>query len=143
MGKNTLKLETSGFSDLIEKIKAVNGNVKKAVDDALTQAGETITVDTLEALDNAYLPAKGKYSKEATKESVVQNPAVVWHGDTAEIAVGFDYGKKGAGGLLITGTPKMKPDKELQEIYKKKRYINEIHKDIENVLNDYVQEAGG
>lgn len=140
MARNTLKLQLGGFQELITKLDSLQGDVKKAVTDALEQAGETIGEDTVDAVDNANLPAKGEYSKGQTKASIITNPLVHWSGNQAEIGVGFDYSKKGAGGFLITGTPRMKPDYELQKIYKRKKYMNQIQNDMADVVNDYIKE---
>ena len=133
-----MKLQLGGFQELITKLDSLQGDVKKAVTDALEQTGETIGEDTVDAVDNANLTAKGEYSKGNTKASIVSNPKVQWSGSQAEIGIGFDYNKKGAGGFLITGTPRMKPDYELQKIYKKKKYMNQIQSDMADVVNDYI-----
>lgn len=138
--RNTLKLDLSGFNELITKLEGLQGDVNKAVTDALEQAAETIEFDTKDAIEKSNLPAKGKYSTDETKESIVENAKVTWSGTLAEIGVGFDFGKPGAGGYLITGTPRMKPDYELQKIYKRKRYISQIQNDMADVVNDYIVE---
>lgn len=137
--RNVLRLDVSGFEKVIDAIKDAGGNAKAAVTDALEQAGETVTEDTLTALEDQYLPAGGKYSIGETKKSVVKNPRVIWIGDRAEIGVGFDYSKPGAGGFLITGTPRMKPDEELQRIYLRKAYMRSIQEDIKFVLESYIE----
>lgn len=141
--RNTLKLTTSGFEELITKLDELGGDIMSVVEDALTQAGETIGEDTVEAVDNAYLPAKGKYSKGDTKKSVIRNPKVEWNGTIASVEVGFDYSKKGAGGFLITGTPRMKPDYELQKIYKKKPYMKQIEAEMIDVVQSAITEKLG
>lgn len=143
MARATLKFDTSPFEDLIEKLDKAGGNVKEAVTDALEQAAETIEDDTREAVKESNLPAKGKYSKGKTEKSIIERSRVEWVGSTASVSVGFDYGKQGAGGLLITGTPKMKPDRQLNKIYKQKKYMKQINEDIADVLTDYVDNALG
>ena len=64
----------------------------------------------------------------------IKNPKVEWSGMMGEIGVGFDFSKPGAGGYLITGTPRMKPDRELNKIYKGKRYMKQIEQDIKEVF---------
>lgn len=140
MAKNVLKLQTKGFEELITKLEGLNGNVKKAVTDALEQVGETIGEDTEDAIEKSNLPADGKYSKGNTKNSIVKNPTVNWTGTSAEIGIGFDFGKPGAGGFLITGTPRMKPDYELQKIYKRRKYMSQIQSDMAEIVNDYIVE---
>ncbi len=139
MGKNTLSLDTKFFDDYIERLEKAGADIREVLTNALEQAGDTVEYDTLNAMKSANLPAKGKYSKGDTEKSIIRNSKVRWAGYIAEISVGFDYGKDGAGGLLITGTPRMKPNHELNKIYKKKKYINEIKKDIIQLFNDTLE----
>ena len=140
MGRNTLKLQLTGFNELLTKLDRLGGDLKPVIEDALAQAGEKITEDTLEALSDSNLPAGGKYSTGDTDASVVRNPRVGWEGTTASIGVGFDFGKPGAGGYLISGTPKMKPDYALQAIYKKKKYMTNLQNDMKDIVNDAIIE---
>lgn len=143
MGRTTLKLDTSAFDDFAEKLDRLGADLKSIFDDALTQAAETITDDTLEAVKDQYLPAHGDYSTDDTKRSIMRNPRVKWSGMMGEVAVGFDYSKPGAGGFLITGTPRMQPDKELNRIYKGKRYMTEIKKDMIEIFQDAIDDHMG
>ena len=142
MSKNTLNLETSGLDELINKLKKLEGDVKGAVTDALEQAAQTVEEDTREAVQPQYLPAHGKYQgkEKDTEKAIVTGAKATWHGTTAEINVGFDYSKPGAGGFLITGTPRMKPDKALQKIYKQKKYMAQLQADMGAVVSDYIRE---
>lgn len=139
MSRNTLKLTTNFCNDYIYKLDSLNADLKKIVEDALNQAGETIEQDTREAVQRQNLPAKGKYSMGDTEASIVNDPKTEWKGMTASIGVGFDYGKGGAGGLLITGTPHMPPDRVLNQMYKGRRYINQIKKDMINIFQDEIE----
>lgn len=143
--KNTLALELGGFEELIEKLKKLEGDARGAVTDALEQAAETIEWDTKDAVKPPNLPAGGKYSgkNNETEKSIVEGAKVNWRGTQAEISVGFDYAKPGAGGFLITGTPRMNPDKALNKIYKQKKYMNQIQADMAEVVNDYIAEKLG
>lgn len=145
MGRTTLKLDTSAFDDFAEKLDRLGADLKPIFDDALTQAAETITEDTLEAVKDQYLPAHGDYHHEGhpTEKSIIRNPHVKWSGMMGEVAVGFDYDKPGAGGYLITGTPRMDPDRELNRIYKGKRYMTEIKKDMIEIFQDAIDDHMG
>ncbi|MBO7339615.1 MAG: hypothetical protein J6U66_06060 [Lachnospiraceae bacterium] len=135
--RNTLRLELSGFDELITKLEGLQGEVKEVVTDALMQAAETIEEDTKDAMARRYLPAQGRYSTGETVRSIVK-PSVVWSGPIAETGVGFDYSKPGAGGFLITGTPRMAPNRELNRIYRKKAYVRQIQADMEAVVMDAI-----
>ena len=141
--RTTLNLDMKNIEQLILKLDELEGDVKSAVEDALIQAAETITEDTIDAVHKSNLPAGGKYSDGDTEDSIVKNPKVIWEGTKASVAIGFDYDKPGAGGYLITGTPRMKPDYELQKIYTGKRYMTNIRNDMEAVMQDYINEKMG
>ena len=140
---NTLSLEFKGFEELLTELDKLEGDLKTVVDDALTQMAETVAEDTLEAVEKSNLPAGGKYSIGDTKKSIVNNPTVSWIGSVAEIAVGFDYSKNGSGGLLITGTPRMKPVAALQTIYKRKKYRQWLEEGMQEIVMDAIKEALG
>lgn len=137
--RNTLRIDLSGLEELITKLDEVGGNVKTAVDDALTQAAETVRDDTMDALEKQNLPAQGAYSLDRTEKTVVK-PSVQWEGQKASAGIGFDYAKKGAGGFLISGTPRMQPDRALEAIYARKKYAKQLVEDMQNVIGDYIIE---
>lgn len=143
MGKNSLKLETHAFDELLEKLDGLEVNLIPIVEDALSQAAETITEDTIEAMAKGNLPAKGKFSHDDTEKSINRDTSVKWNGMQAEVNVGFDFEKPGAGGYLITGTPRMKPNQKLKKIYKSKRYMKQIQKDMIDIFNDAIQDYMG
>lgn len=136
----TLNFDTSPFEELITKLDGLGGDVKSVVTDALEQAAETIEWDTKDAMQATNLPAKGEYSTGDTEKTIVSNSQIEWSGTMASINVGFDYGKNGAGGLLITGTPKMQPNRALNKIYTSKKYMKDIQNDIAEIVNDAIVE---
>lgn len=141
--KSMLSIDFSNFSDYAERLDELGADLKKVFADAMEQAAETVQEDTLEALESAYLPADGIYSKGITKQQVITNAKVEWSGYVGEIGLGFDKSKPGAGGFLITGTPKMQPDYKLEDIFGRKKYENQIKKDIEEVLQDEIDRIMG
>lgn len=143
MGRTVLKLDTQGFTEYGEKLDALGADLRSIFTDALEQAGETIGEDTLDAVAEGNLPAGGKYSTGETKAAVIQSPRVEWEGTTGSIGVGFDFGKPGAGGFLITGTPRMRPDKALNQMYKGKRYMKKIQQDMADIFNDEIRRRMG
>lgn len=137
--RNTLRLDTSGFEELIVKLDELQGDVKAAVNDAILQAAETVHDDTVDALADEYMPHQGVYSTGQTKTTVAK-PEVKWSGTLAEAPVGFDYGEKGAGGFLISGTPRMQPNRQLEQIYTRKKYMRKLQEDMQEVIGDYIIE---
>lgn len=138
---NKFKCEIFGFEEMITRLDEVEGNVKGFVTETLETVGEDVGVYTKEAVAKSKLPAQGKYSKGDTERSVIMNPTVEWQGMVASINVGFDYTKEGAGGLLISGTPRMRPVQELVSIYKRKTFWKKISDGIGESFNDYIEEA--
>lgn len=139
MGKNKAKVKLEGFKEMITILDSLGGDLVGVAADALSQAGETIGWDTQEAAQNPNMPAEGKYSTGRTEQAVLTTPRVEVSGNLVEVGAGFDYTKDGAGGILITGTPRMKPNYELNKIFKGRRYMNNISKDIEAVVQDEIE----
>ena len=61
MGKNLLRLDTSGFEEYIAKLEKLEADVKPIVTEALNKAGVKITSDTTNAVAEPNLPRGGKY----------------------------------------------------------------------------------
>ena len=140
-GRKTMRLDTSGFESLIQKLDSLGGDVKTAAEVTLKKAGQRIQTDTHIALNNSYLPAHGRYWTGKTSESIIDNPTVEWSGTVGSIPVGFDFKAPGAGGFLISGTPKMQPDPQLRKIYKSKQYMNEIQDLMTESMNEFIIKA--
>jgi len=141
--RNTLILNTSGFDAYAEKLEQLGADLKPIFEDALGQAAEKIASDTSFAMASSSLPAKGKYSTGCTEGTIIRDAQVKWVGTVGQVAVGFDFSKPGAGGFLIGGTPKMKPDRALYDIYKKKKYMTNIRNDIVGIFQDEINRRMG
>lgn len=135
-------VKASPFADMAEKIDRLGGDLKKIIDEALNEAGEKITADTHAAMAKGGLPAQGKYSTGKTEGTII-NGRVSWSGSVAELPVGFDKSKPGAGGFLITGTPRMRPVAALEKIYVQKRYVGNIQRMITKRLESELKRLGG
>lgn len=128
--KNFIAIEGSAFADYAEKLDKLGADLKQIFDESLTKAGEKVQEDVRGAVSASNLPARGKYSTGDTESSVL-DPEVIWSGSVGELPLGFDKTKPGAGGFLITGTPKMAPDYALAKIFTQKSYERNIKKEIE------------
>ena len=143
MGRNKFMIETKGFAELAGKLDKITDNIEGVICEALENAGEDVSLETLEAVEDSNLPAKGKFSKGNTKETVILNPKASVKGFTVEIGMGFDKTKNGAGTLLITGTPRMKPDRELERMFARKKYAAEINKQIQDSIVELIEDEMG
>ena len=135
--KKSLDMDFSCFAEYVEKLENLNGNIEKTFGDAMEKAGAQVEADTMVGLEKANLPAKGAYQGDPsdTKAQVIHGAKVEWHGSVAEIGLGFDKTKKGAGGLLITGTPKMLPDLVLEDIYSRPKTSRAYEKRLKDQIN--------
>ena len=141
--KQMISIDFKNFSDYAEKIDKLGANLKSVFSKAMEEAAEKVQQDTVAAIQPVNLPAKGRYSTGDTLNSVIRDPKTKWEGSVGEIPIGFDKTKPGAGGWLITGTPKMRPDYALEKIYGTKRYENELKKTIEKALQREIDKIMG
>lgn len=138
--KNSISIDFSNFSEYAEKLDELNADLKAVFEDAMEEAAETVEWDVVDAVANANMPAGGKYSTGETKDSIIRNAKVEWQGSVGEIPLGFDKTQAGAGGWLITGTPKMNPNYALEDIFGRKTYqrkiVNQIQESLQDAIND-------
>ena len=128
------------FAEYGERLEELGGDLKEIFTDLLEQTAETIQWDTDDAMAKSNLPRGGKYSQGDTRKAIVKNPRVSWAGSVAEIPVGFDWAKESAAGYLISGTPRMDPNRRLEEIYGKKKYMRNVVKDMQEFLTDEIKD---
>lgn len=138
--KSAISIDYGVFEDLAAELETLGADLQKIMTDVMEQEGETVAEDTKEAVQHAYLPAKGAYSTGETEKSIVSKPTVKWSGPVGEMGLGFDKSKPGAGGFLITGTPRMAPDHQLEKIYSQKSYERKMTKDIAEYLEAEIQD---
>lgn len=140
--KSGISIDFNGFAEYAEILDEMGRNVQQVFTDAMEQAGQTVAEDTHDAVARANLPAGGRFSRDHTENAIIDDPKVEWSGGLGEMKLGFDYAKPGAGGFLITGTPKMRPDHALEVIYAQKKYERDLKKDIDEVFRDYIERGG-
>lgn len=141
--KNFIDIDFSNFADFAEKLDKLNADLTKIFGDAMEQAAETVQDDVRDAVAAANLPAGGNYSIGKTEASIITDLSVKWSGSLGEVGLGFDKTQPGAGGFLITGTPRMHPDYKLVDIFRSKKYVKKINEQITQELQDALDELGG
>lgn len=141
--KSMLSIDFNNFSDYGERLDKLGANLQKVFTDVMEETAKKVQEDTKEAVEKSNLPAKGDYSRGDTERSIVQDPKVQWSGSIGELPLGFDKTKPGVGTWLITGTPRMRPDIALQEIYGQKKYENRLNRDIRKRLQAEVDRIAG
>lgn len=141
--KRMLSIDFSQMGDIIEKLDNLGMNLEQIVTKVMEEEGKEVQEDTLKAISSGNLPAKGKYSTGDTEDSVIRDVSVTNFGSILEMKLGFDKTKPGAGGFLITGTPRMQPDQALADIYTAKKYENQLAKKIKKALQLELDRLGG
>lgn len=142
MGRNKgLSIDFSCFEDFADTLDQMGMDLKPIFTDVMEESGEAVGKDVKAAVQRPNLPALGKYQgpNKQTEESIIMNPKVEWSGNLGEMGLGFDKTKPGAGGWLITGTPEMKPDYELEKIFARKKYASDLVKNIRAYLDDVIR----
>lgn len=141
--RNKFSIDWSQFEEYAVELEKYGQSVKGAFTDVMEQEAETVQQDTKDAVAKSHLPAQGRYSKGTTEQAIDLYPKAEWNGTLGSIGLGFDKTKPNAGTLLITGTPKMRPDRELEKIYVNKKYVNEMTKDIFTYFMDTLKSIKG
>ena len=144
MAKCFVQLDTSGFNYLLEELEEMGKDIKPIVDLTLKHAAVKIQNQTILAAQPPNYPHRGEYSTGATSRAVIHFPAIEWDGDIASVGVGFDNEKFNASKFLITGTPRMKPDKMLYDLFINSRFINNVQRSMwEEVMEELDKAKGG
>lgn len=141
--KNSISIDFSVFEDYAAELDDLGADLQEIFEDVMEQEAETVQEDTKEALGKANLPAQGEFSIGTTEDNLDMHPKVEWSGSIGEVGLGFDKSKPGAGGFLITGTPKMQPDQKLVDIYGRKKYRRKITESIMDYLQAEIEDRLG
>ena len=141
--KSSIEIDFGVFEALAEQLEKLGADIKETFSDAMEEEGKKVAEDTKAAVAAANLPAGGKYSTGDTAKTIIMDPKVEWSGSLGTIGLGFDKTKPGAGGWLITGTPKMRPDYELEKIFTHKKYERDMKKRIMEDLQEEIDKRLG
>ena len=140
-----LAIDFSNFSAYAEKLETLEANLEEIFAKSIEKAADKVQDDVTKAVQPANLPAKGKYRGKThdTESSIIQDTKPKKRGSVLEVGLGFDKTKPGAGGFLITGTPRMQPDRALADIFQKKKYASDITKQIQQDLQEEIDKRMG
>ena len=142
-GRRVFYGEIYGIDDYIERLRDFDADLKSIMTDALEQAADDPTADTITAMRKQNLPAGGLYSTGNTEKTILRNPKSEWRGNAVSIGIGFDKTKNGVGSLLITGTPRMRPNQKLADIYTRTKTNKEFFDTVTEVLENAIEELEG
>lgn len=140
--KNYITIDWMAFAAYAEKLDRLGADMQKILTESMEKAGTKVQADVRDAVAKPNLPAKGEYSNGDTERSILE-AKVLWHGSLGEMNLGFDKSVSGAGGFLITGTPKMAPDYALAQIFTQKSYEKNIKDEIKKDLQREIDRIMG
>lgn len=113
-----MKIEISGFEQILRRMTELEGNVKKTTEEALRKTHEIVTDYAEKGMAHSNLPAGGQYSTGETLKSLRREANIEWNGSVASVPVGFDIKHGGlASIMLMYGTPRMKKDQKLYNAF--------------------------
>ena len=137
----SFSIDFSNFEEIAQKLEHMDLDIRDAVGEAINEVAKQVQEDVREAVQPPNLPAGGEYSSQAkeTENSIIVAPQVEWSGMIGEIDLGFDKNKPGAGGFLITGTPKHDPAPKLAKIFTTRKYLTDFKKKIEQALHQVIE----
>ena len=141
--KNFIDIDFTTFTRYAEQLEKFGADLQMTMQEAMEKTGKTVAEDTEAAMAASNLPAHGKYSTGETADSIIKDPKVEWSGNLGTMRLGFDFGKPGAGGFLITGTPKMPPNQKLAQMYTGRKYERDLVKGIEDNLEKELEKIRG
>ena len=131
-------IQFDGFTELMENLDRLNGDLKNVAEDCLTVAHTTITPNLHTEMSRHKLTGE-------TEKSIVDKSVVKWEGTTASVDVGFKIRNGGLPSIfLMYGTPKMAKDTKLYNSIYGAKVKKEIAKKQEEILQNAIsQRLGG
>lgn len=108
-----LKIEFDGFDEILDRLKRLDGDVKKITETALSETHAYVT-------PNIYKAMSKHNDTGDTEDSIKDAPDIKWIGDLASVDVGFDISKGGLPSIFLMyganahrvlwwGTPRIHP----------------------------------
>ena len=136
-----------GFVRLAQEVDRVTGQLEKAVDDALNETSDIIQTETRSASSIYATKGGGRqgYATGAMYRSIVSENQVKWKGYTAEVNVGFDFGKHGGHHsiFIMYGTPKIPKDAKVYNAIRGTRTRKRVYEAQEKKMREYLSIGGG
>lgn len=141
MAKIKLGLEEN-FKDLLYRVEKVSGDMRPAVDEALTELQRSIQ-DDVKAAAAKYTKGGTPYSTGAMLGAIKPANGPEWAGTTAKVGVGFEIHKPGGGGMhsvwMMYGTPRIAKDVKLYRAVRGAHIKHMANRIFTETLNKYAK----
>lgn len=146
-----MKVTFNGFDRLAESIDKAGGELKPAVDEALTETAKIIQSNLVKAAQPYSNKGGGRSTKNgghgyATPEmykAIKRTINVYWRGSVAEVSVGFDLQKKGGWNSIFVmyGTPKYSKDQKIYNAIRGQKTKHSIEDAQRKIMKKHLQLA--
>ena len=134
---NRMEIQTKGLEELIERIDKSGGDIKQAVNQALTKGKQAVQPDIEEAIARHRRTGR-------TEASLDQDMHVTWDGTVGSLEIGFHIRKGGLPSIfLMYGTPRMQPDKKLYNAVYGPTARRKAKEAEEEALSDFMKKLTG
>ena len=140
-----MSITFKGFEQLAEDIDAIGGDLKNAVDEALTESQKLIQSNLQTAAAEYSRKGGGKgYTTGKMYQSIIKDPQVEWKGLIAEVGAGFELFARGGWHsiFIMYGTPRMSKDQKVYNAIKGTKTKNEIAKIQEEIMQKHLALGG-
>lgn len=130
---NKMQLQLKGFDELMSRLDAAGGDMKRATEAALKSSKQAITPEIEAEI------AKHRRTGR-TEESIDKSMDVEWDGFTASIDIGFHIRDGGLASIfLMYGTPRIQPDKQLYDAVYGQKVKRKIAKIQDEAINKVIE----
>lgn len=130
-------IQFEGFTELMENLDKLGGDLKSVGEDCLKIAFDTVT-------PNIKADMSKHHRTGQTEKSITTNAKVEWQGETASVNVGFNLLNGGMPSIyLMHGTPRMKKDTKLYNDFYGTRVKKEISQKQEKILQKAIAKRMG
>ena len=134
---NRMEIQTKGLEELIERIDKSGGDIKQAVNQALTKGKQAVQPDIEDAIARHRRTGR-------TEASLDQDMHVTWDGTVGSLEIGFHIRKGGLPSIfLMYGTPRMQPDKKLYNAIYGPTARRKAKEAEEEALRDFMKKLTG
>ena len=134
----------NGFEDLAAEVDRSDGDLQKAVDEALTETAKYIQSQVATAA--APYAAKGRkgYATGRMYGSIIEDGLVTWNGHVAEVGTGFALNESNGWHsiFIMYGTPRMAKDTKVYNAIKGAKTKKEIERIQQEVMQKYIKIGG-
>lgn len=134
----------NGFEDLAAEVDRSDGDLQKAVDEALTETAKYIQGQVTSAA--APYAAKGRkgYATGRMYGSIIEDGLVTWNGHVAEVGTGFALNESSGWHSIFVmyGTPRMAKDTKVYNAIKGAKTKKEIERIQQEIMQKYIKIGG-